>query len=314
MIAERAALLSGRDDEFVAVVLTGFTGIRWGELVGLETPYIRPGELRVEWQLYELDNGQLHRCPPKDDSHRTIGLPEWLSSLVAEHLARARPRACCCHGKVYAFKSHSAANGAARQLGPRLVDVARRAGVSTGTVSNVLNWPDRVAEATCEKVTAVIEELGFQRGGSSGELAAHWRRSRLRDLAVPAGCHGEVSEACGQGEHPVPLLADPWPGIPIRGRNASGRADACWLPIAPRLTPHGLRHTHKTVMIELGTPPILMDERMGHLDGSIQARYSHVTPAMREQLMDGLTTSGRRPLIGAVPSASAPQWVLWTRF
>lgn len=29
---------------------------------------------------------------------------------------------------------------------------------------------------------------------------------------------------------------------------ASGRADACWLPIAKGLTPHGLRHTHKTVM------------------------------------------------------------------
>jgi integrase len=42
LIAERAALLSGRDDEFVAVVLAGFTGVRWGELVGLETGYVRP--------------------------------------------------------------------------------------------------------------------------------------------------------------------------------------------------------------------------------------------------------------------------------
>ncbi len=75
----------------------------------------------------------------------------------------------------------------------------------------------------------------------------------------------------------------------MRGRNAAGRADACWLPIAPGLTPHGLRHTHKTVMEELGTPAKLMDERMGHEDGSVQARYSHVTVAMREQLLDGRT-------------------------
>jgi hypothetical protein len=32
-----------------------------------------------------------------------------------------------------------------------------------------------------------------------------------------------------------------------------------------------------------------MDDRMGHEDGSVQARYSHITPAMRQQLLDGLT-------------------------
>jgi hypothetical protein len=69
LIAERAALLSGRDDEFVAVVLKGFTGMRWAELVGLETEFVRRGSIRVEWQLYELDTGVFLRCPPKDDSH-----------------------------------------------------------------------------------------------------------------------------------------------------------------------------------------------------------------------------------------------------
>ena len=52
LTAERAALLSGRDDEFVAVVLKGYSGMRWGESVGLETEYARPGAVRVEWQLY----------------------------------------------------------------------------------------------------------------------------------------------------------------------------------------------------------------------------------------------------------------------
>lgn len=51
----------------------------------------------------------------------------------------------------------------------------------------------------------------------------------------------------------------------------------------------GLRHTHKTVMEELGTPGKLMDDRMGHEDGSVQARYSHVTAVMRRQLLEGLT-------------------------
>jgi hypothetical protein len=39
----------------------------------------------------------------------------------------------------------------------------------------------------------------------------------------------------------------------------------------------------------LSTPPKLMDERMGHEDGSVRSRYTHITPAMRKQLLTGLT-------------------------
>jgi integrase len=81
-----------------------------------------------------------------------------------------------------------------------------------------------------------------------------------------------------------------------RGRNASGRADTCWLPIAPGLTPHGLRHKRKTLTEKLGTSPTLMDERMGHEDSPVQARYSHVTPEMRRRLMQGLTEQRQEAL------------------
>jgi integrase len=190
---------------------------------------------------------------------------------------------------TYVFHSHAAANGAVRQQGPRLVDVARRVGVSTGTVSNVLNRPDAVKEATREKVEAAIAELGFLRGGAAGELAAHWRRSGFATWIFHPAATGRYPKRASNAEHPVPLLGDPWPGIPVRGRNASGRAEACWTPIAPGLTPHGLRHSHKTLMVQLGIPPVLMDERLGHQDGSVQARYSHVTDEMRRRLLDELT-------------------------
>jgi hypothetical protein len=77
--------------------------------------------------------------------------------------------------------------------------------------------------------------------------------------------------------------------VALRGRNAASRAEACWLPIAPGLTPHGLRHTYKTLMVELGTPPTLMDDQMGHSDGSVQARYAHATDDMVRRLLGGLT-------------------------
>jgi hypothetical protein len=61
------------------------------------------------------------------------------------------------------------------------------------------------------------------------------------------------------------------------------------MPIASGLTPHGLRYSHKTLMDELGVPPKLMDERMGHDDGSVQARYSLVTGEMRRRFLEDLT-------------------------
>ncbi|MFI9720748.1 LacI family DNA-binding transcriptional regulator [Streptomyces sp. NPDC052396] len=289
LVAERAALLSGRDDEFVAVVHKGYTGKRWGELVGLETQFCRPTSFRVEWQLYELDTGELHRCPPKDDSFRTVDSPAFLSALVAEHIARTKPKPCPCHGLTYVYRGYGAANGTVRHQGVKLADVARRAEVSTGTVSNVLNRPEAVREETRVKVEIAIAELGYVRGGVSGETAAHWRRSGFATWLFQPATTGWYPKKAPQDAHPVPLLATPWPGIPARGRNASERAEACWVPVVRGLTPHGLRHSHKAMMEELGTPPKLMDERLGHEDGSVQARYSHVTRGMRERLMRGLT-------------------------
>lgn len=42
-------------------------------------------------------------------------------------------------------------------------------------------------------------------------------------------------------------------------------------------------------MEELGIPPKLMDERMGHEDGSVQARHSQITARMISRLMGELT-------------------------
>jgi integrase len=289
LIAERAALLSGRDDEFVAVVTKGFTGVRWGELVGLETCYVRPAGVRVEWQLYELDNGKLLRCPPKDESRRMVDVPEWLAALLSDHVSRTQPKPCGCHGYTYVFRGNGVANGAARHPGPKLVDVARRAGVSAGTVSAVMNRPEAVPEATRAMVQLAAGELGYVPGGGRGEPVPHWRRNGFATWLFQPAVSGRYPAKAPQPSRPVPLFGEPWPGIPVRGRNAAGRADACWLPIAPGLTPHGLRHTHKTLMEELGIPSKLMDDRMGHEDGSVQARYSHITVAMRQQLLGGLT-------------------------
>ncbi|MBS1907856.1 MAG: LacI family DNA-binding transcriptional regulator [Actinobacteria bacterium] len=51
-------------------------------------------------------------------------------------------------------------------------DVAEAAGVSVGTVSNVLNRPDRVAAATVDRVQDAIDRLGFVRNDAARQLRA----------------------------------------------------------------------------------------------------------------------------------------------
>jgi LacI family transcriptional regulator len=51
-------------------------------------------------------------------------------------------------------------------------DVANRAGVAIGTVSNVLNRPHLVADQTRHKVEAAIADLGFVRNSAARSLAA----------------------------------------------------------------------------------------------------------------------------------------------
>ncbi len=61
-------------------------------------------------------------------------------------------------------------NGHARSASVK--DVAARAGVSLGTVSNVLTRPERVSDRTRERVQAAMLDLGFVRNESARQLRA----------------------------------------------------------------------------------------------------------------------------------------------
>jgi LacI family transcriptional regulator len=94
-------------------------------------------------------------------------------------------------------------------------EVAAQAGVSIGTVSNVLNRPDLVAEPTRRRVLAVIDSLGYVRNDSARQLrAGHSRQIALvgLDVAKPfftdvvrgaetaAEEHGVTVVVCNSGE------------------------------------------------------------------------------------------------------------------
>lgn len=65
-------------------------------------------------------------------------------------------------------------------------DVAAAAGVSLGTVSNVLNRPDRVSGATRERVERAMADLGFVRNESARQLRAGTSRT-LAYVMLDAG-------------------------------------------------------------------------------------------------------------------------------
>jgi LacI family transcriptional regulator len=92
-----------------------------------------------------------------------------------------------CRGRIEAFQYLCTADYAGRVAPgssstdsferPTLHDVAALAGVSTGTVSNAMNHPDKVAPATLEKVASAIATLGFMRNGAASTLATGTSRT-----------------------------------------------------------------------------------------------------------------------------------------
>ncbi|ASU83528.1 LacI family DNA-binding transcriptional regulator [Nocardiopsis gilva YIM 90087] len=314
LIAERMALLTGRDAEFVIGVTMPYMCMRFGEVIGLERTALEMARLHIHWQLYGLNDGSIIRKLPKDGKRRVADVPTHIARLL-RHQIRTLPAispsagTCPCvkHEDAPEFRekySHPAGIhifpgpvGIVSRSGPSLKAVATEAGVSTGTVYNVLNRPDVVRASTRARVEAAIANLGFTSAPTTRATEAHWTRSNFRSGVFYPAVWGWYPTKKPLPERPVPVGAGPWPGVPLKGRGAAERATAAWLPITEGLTPHGHRHSGKVWMDEDGIAEPLKDERMGHENGTVQATYSHPTPAMREKLLRSLDARWEASLI-----------------
>ena len=79
-------------------------------------------------------------------------------------------------------------------------DVAKVAGVSTGTVSNVLNRPDIVAESTRRRVLQAVESTGFIRNTQAHQLRGGRSQTVgvvVLDVANPLAKAGQAVSAGG---------------------------------------------------------------------------------------------------------------------
>lgn len=143
-------------------------------------------------------------------------------------------------------------------------DIAAAAGVSIGTVSNVLNRPDRVAEETVERVRKVIAEHGFVRNDAARQLRAGQSRTiglvlfGARNpffMDVARGAEGAAAE------HGLSVVIANSDGDPAR---ESGYLDyfeeqrAAGILLSP--TPDGAAHVPG--LLKRGTKTVLIDTFM----------------------------------------------------
>ena len=97
----------------------------------------------------------------------------------------------------------------------------------------------------------------------------------LHLLGAPSG--RARTERIGTGRYQVDATA----GV----RRAMTRRIA---PLCPGIRFHDLRHSHKTLLTELGVPEVLQDERLGHHPPGMRTAYAHTTTEMRTTMLEGL--------------------------
>ena len=153
---------------------------------------------------------------------------------------------------------------------------------------------------------APAEHGGTGRYVFLGPDGGHYRRSNYARRVFRPACDGRYDASPPPGRLVI-ADATTWPGTPIaawpparprtrlhpaaRPRHPVIPDDtplACWLPIKPGLTPHGLRHSHKTWMAEDGIPEILAEQRLGHEVPGMRGLYAHASDRMRDDLKEAL--------------------------
>jgi integrase len=260
LVAERAAVLTGHETNFVMILTLAYTGMRWSEVVGLPPECIHDEKLDIHWKLYEL-KGRFYRGRPKDGSMRTADLPPFLSELLTTHLERTGTLTCDCEerddndhidwctGSEYVFLGQRRGHFGRSKYSERVMRPAAD------------GWyPGRNGARARAKMPVLVDAAG------------HWPGKPLPAWPAARADRATYTAPAGRG----------------RPRITGDTCPASWLPILPGLTPHGLRHGHQTWMDEVGTSYVLQSERMGHEVPGMRGVYAHISERMRKRLVTAL--------------------------
>ncbi|MGH3409018.1 MAG: hypothetical protein ACRDRJ_41945 [Streptosporangiaceae bacterium] len=247
-LAERCALLSGQDTDFVMNVFAAWTGVRWGELLAVEgwdseeSPLQLPDDgiatYAVDWQLREIE-GVVCKAPPKDGSYRVLDLPPFLAGLLRWTMDNT-PGTCACP-LVHGYPSCKGPDPTPPHylfLGPKHGHPRRS------------NYADRY-------LTPAAEGLYPARNGTRRPVymtAEPWPGIPIR-----------------QGN---------------RRMSAKDMADGTWPNLTGKFKPHDDRHSHSTWLDSTDLSKVIQMDRRGHAMSGMDAVYLHITPDMRQHLRD----------------------------
>ncbi len=144
-------------------------------------------------------------------------------------------------------------------------DVAAAAGVSLGTVSNVLNRPEKVLPATRAHVLAVIDSLGFVRNDAARQLRAGTHRAvGMIVLDVRNPFFTDVAQGVEErlGEHRRPLI--------LGNSGQDARRESTYLDLFEEqrvsgllITPVGQVLPRLRRLRDRGTAVVVVDRRTG---------------------------------------------------
>lgn len=148
-----------------------------------------------------------------------------------------------------------------KQRLPTILDVARRAGVSVGTVSNVLNGAIRVSDAKRDRVAAAISELGYTQNMLAQGLRR--RRSPLVGLCVPFTSityFSALVDACedvasDRGFEIVQVLSHQDPTTELKRVKALLRYHVAGIMLVPSVDPKAVFD----LIAASGTPAVVVD-------------------------------------------------------
>lgn len=140
-------------------------------------------------------------------------------------------------------------------------DVAARAGVSVGTVSNVLNSPEKVSPTTVARVRQAIEQLGFVRNDAARQLRAGRSRSVglvVLDVGNPFFTDVARSAQRAAGDHGLTILLGSSDGDPEQERSYIDAFDEQRV-FGLLVSPIGDELGRLEALATRGTPVVLVD-------------------------------------------------------
>ena len=145
---------------------------------------------------------------------------------------------------------------------PIIKDVAAASGTSIGTVSNVLNHPERVSPPTQEKVFQAIERLGYIRNDAARQLRAG--HSSTLGLALPASTNPFFAEVARGAETAADALDL---RLIIGTTGESGEREARYLELFEQVRVRGVllsslafQPQRLNSIRQRGTPVVLVDQ------------------------------------------------------